>query len=209
MPDPCYRFLPTDDGQKNWADRVADKYQESLFREFAICDLKHYRSGFALRWRTEDEVLAGTGQDTCGNSRCKYHDGSRAQPALKTLELPFAYVERGEACSALVKVVLCDSCCHKLMWKRNQEKAAAARESTSGSGLRVTDQDEAQRQQRDDSGANSARERRRSQSPRRRDREHGRSRKDHRRRSASPKRRRQDDDSGSDSDNKNKRRHRR
>jgi len=38
------------------------------------------------------------------------------------LELPFQYLERGEPQSALVKVVLCDKCCRKLMWKREKEK---------------------------------------------------------------------------------------
>lgn len=45
-----------------------------------------------------------------------------AHPSLKTLELPFSYVENGESKFALVKVVLCDKCCKKLMWKRNKEK---------------------------------------------------------------------------------------
>jgi hypothetical protein len=37
-------------------------------------DLKHYKSGqIAMRWRTEDEVLAETGERTCGNLRCVDH----------------------------------------------------------------------------------------------------------------------------------------
>lgn len=89
-----------------------------------MCDLKHYKTGqFALRWRTEDEVLSGAGQETCGNTRCEHH-AARSPPALKTLELPFNYVEHGERQSALVKVVLCDRCVRKLMWKRNHDKEA-------------------------------------------------------------------------------------
>lgn len=82
---------------------------------------------FALRWRTEDEVISGAGESTCGNTRCPLHPPRNIDPddphlPLKTLELPFAYLEDGETKSALVKVVLCDKCCRKLMWKRNKEK---------------------------------------------------------------------------------------
>ena len=64
---------------------------------------------------------------TCGNTRCKLHDEfpeveNDVRPALTTLELPFAYEEHGESKFALVKVVLCQKCCKKLMWKRNKEK---------------------------------------------------------------------------------------
>ena len=29
----------------SWGDRLAQKYYASLYREFAVCDLKHYKSG--------------------------------------------------------------------------------------------------------------------------------------------------------------------
>jgi protein FRA10AC1 len=84
---------------------------------------------FALRWRTEDEVLNGNGETTCGNTRCDFHDIperlAHLKPSLTTLELPFAYVERGENKSALVKIVLCPRCLKKLMWKRRKEKETA------------------------------------------------------------------------------------
>ncbi|KAJ3829702.1 folate-sensitive fragile site protein Fra10Ac1-domain-containing protein [Lentinula raphanica] len=116
-----------DESQLGWEERLALKYYTSLYREFAVCDLKHYKSGnFALRWRTEDEVLDGTGESTCGNARCKHYNRGRAKdhnkPPLSTLELPFAYSEHGENKSALVKVVLCAKCVDKLMWKRRQGK---------------------------------------------------------------------------------------
>ena len=79
---------------------------------------------FALRWRTEAEVLSGAGENTCGNTRCKHHNDQDAAVKLSILELPFAYEEHGEHKSALVKVVLCPRCLKKLMWKRNKEKAA-------------------------------------------------------------------------------------
>ncbi|KXN91639.1 Protein FRA10AC1 [Leucoagaricus sp. SymC.cos] len=121
---------------KRWEDQLAETYYENLYREFAVCDLKHYKSGnFALRWRTESEVLSGAGESTCGNTRCKYHFNptptmddfgrrrhKKKEPQLTTLELPFAYIEHGEPKSALVKVVLCTRCGKKLMWKRKKDK---------------------------------------------------------------------------------------
>jgi protein FRA10AC1 len=101
-------------------------------------------SQFALRWRTEDEVVSGSGETSCGNTRCKHHDimnqnatssstHKRSKLALHTLELPFGYSEDGEAKSALVKVVLCDKCVKKIMWKREQAKKALAPGSRSDS----------------------------------------------------------------------------
>ncbi|KAI0303607.1 folate-sensitive fragile site protein Fra10Ac1-domain-containing protein [Multifurca ochricompacta] len=117
----------------SWNDQLAQKYYDSLFREFAVCDLKHYKSGnFALRWRTEAEVLSGAGENTCGNTRCKHHDNQDETVQLNTLELPFAYEENEERKSALVKVVLCSRCSKKLMWKRNKERENQAATSVDG-----------------------------------------------------------------------------
>ncbi|KAG8684526.1 hypothetical protein FRC08_013645 [Ceratobasidium sp. 394] len=112
-----HRFLRDDDDKEldelSAEERIAVKYYRGLFKEFALIDLKHYKSGkvsssqtliyptryssesesakFALRWRTEDEVVEGYGQFTCGNTRCAYHkEQERQQPKLLTLELPFA-----------------------------------------------------------------------------------------------------------------------
>ncbi|KAF8223855.1 hypothetical protein L208DRAFT_1314852 [Tricholoma matsutake] len=131
-----HRFLREDhDENLSWDDQLAAKYYSSLYREFAVCDLKHYKSGnFALRWRTEDEVLSGNGETTCGNTRCEFHDIperlAHLKPSLTTLELPFAYVEQGENKSALVKVVLCPRCLRKLMWKRSKEKEIALEQNS-------------------------------------------------------------------------------
>ncbi|VDB92301.1 unnamed protein product [Peniophora sp. CBMAI 1063] len=131
----AHRFLrDEEEAPASWNDQLAAKYYASLFREFAVCDLKHYKSGnLALRWRTEDEVVSGAGERSCGNTRCEFHappEDEDAPPttALSTLELPFAYVEQGQAKSALVKVVLCARCVKKLMWKRNKLKEAASAE---------------------------------------------------------------------------------
>lgn len=43
-----FRFLREDDEQhksRTWEDQVAQKYYASLYREYAVCDLKHYKSG--------------------------------------------------------------------------------------------------------------------------------------------------------------------
>ena len=45
-----YRFLRDEDTDErdekaSWEDRLAQKYYDSLYREFAVCDLKHYKSG--------------------------------------------------------------------------------------------------------------------------------------------------------------------
>ena len=93
---------------------------------------------FALRWRTEEEVLSGSGETTCGNTRCQRHFASRfpdQNSSLTTLELPFSYVEQGECKSALVKVALCEKCVKKLMWKRQKEKESEKKEKTAASGL--------------------------------------------------------------------------
>jgi hypothetical protein len=96
---------------------------------------------FALRWRTEDEVLSGAGETTCGNTRCSHHVSTRFQNeggsrvSLTTLELPFAYLEHGESKSALVKVVLCGRCVKKLMWKRTKEKEKEMSATVRESGL--------------------------------------------------------------------------
>lgn len=122
---------PTAAHNPSWNDQLAQKYYDSLFREFAVCDLKHYKSGnFALRWRTESEVLSGAGENSCGNTRCKHHNNQDTTTQLTTLELPFSYEEHGERKSALVKVALCPRCLKKLMWKRNMDREGQAATST-------------------------------------------------------------------------------
>ena len=44
-----YRFLRDDtegdESKLSWDERLAKKYYSSLYREYAVCDLKHYKSG--------------------------------------------------------------------------------------------------------------------------------------------------------------------
>lgn len=43
------RFLREDDDvderQLSWDDRLAKKYYSALYREYAVCELKHYKTG--------------------------------------------------------------------------------------------------------------------------------------------------------------------
>lgn len=43
------RFLREDETEGSqtdkWEEKLAKKYYDSLFREYAVCDLKHYKSG--------------------------------------------------------------------------------------------------------------------------------------------------------------------
>lgn len=39
------RFLRDEDPSISWNDQLAAKYYANLYREFALCDLKHYKSG--------------------------------------------------------------------------------------------------------------------------------------------------------------------
>lgn len=137
----------------------------------------------ALRWRTEDEVLSGAGENTCGNVRCPYHQAEAPQhkpPKFTTLELPFAYAEQGETeiemREAMVKVVLCSRCTKKIMWKREQDKKTTGPSFSSGVGLDDDKEEEG-------SSHSKKKEKRRERSPERR---HHRPRS----RSKSPPRRR-------------------
>ena len=171
------RFLREDDDKNlTWDDQVAQKYYSSLYREFAVCDLKHYKSGnvsstfqalgslkltidsrviifqFALRWRTEAEVLLGAGETSCGNTRCVHHDVNAPMPSLSTLELPFVYEEQGQTKSALVKVVMCERCVKKLMWKRQKDKVQGTISLDSDEGPRDAEERRMSRKKRRSEG---------------------------------------------------------
>uniref|UniRef100_A0A671WR08 FRA10A associated CGG repeat 1 n=1 Tax=Sparus aurata TaxID=8175 RepID=A0A671WR08_SPAAU len=111
-----HRFLWRDEDEEDmtWEKELAKNYYDKLFKEYCIADLSRYKENkFGFRWRTEDEVVSGKGQFQCGNKRCEKQEG------LKSWEVNFAYVERGEKRNALVKlskyslfslVILCKSC---------------------------------------------------------------------------------------------------
>ena len=97
-------------------ERMAIKYEEKLFKEYAIPDLSRCDEGVGLRWRTKQEVARGKGVDVCGEKRCSERRN------LGTFELNFRYKERGEVKNALVKVVVCPTCEEKLHRSRRKKK---------------------------------------------------------------------------------------
>ena len=93
----------------NWGRRLARRYYEQLFKEYAIADLSRYKERqIALRWRIEKEVIDGKGQFICGEQHCQVTQG------LKSWEVNFAYKEHGSTKHALVKLRLCPECTEKL-----------------------------------------------------------------------------------------------
>ncbi|KAG0026613.1 hypothetical protein BGZ81_006213, partial [Podila clonocystis] len=146
-----HRFLRSaeDDKDLPWEKRLAKKYYDKLFKEYALVELKYYREGrIAMRWRTENEVTRGKGQFTCGSLRCDETKG------LQSWEVNFAYVEQGEKKNALVKVRLCERCSERLNFKKKQKRAEShsyrdsldisedieveAKEERQGKGLRAS-----------------------------------------------------------------------
>ncbi|TMW55601.1 hypothetical protein Poli38472_010483 [Pythium oligandrum] len=122
-----FQFIRDDEedikrGSEDWQVRMSVRYYRQLFREYALADLSRYEEGkIGLRWRTEQEVVSGKGQFSCGNKRC---DERRR---LHSYELLFAYVEQGEKKRCLVKVRACEACARKLFYKKL--KAAAEKKS--------------------------------------------------------------------------------
>jgi len=112
-----HRFLWEDDeGEEinekelKWEQRVAKKYWDKLFTEYAICDLTYFKKNrIAFRWRIEKEVISGKGQFICAQKKvCSEKEG------LRTWEVNFGYVEDDKPKYALVKVRLCATCSAKL-----------------------------------------------------------------------------------------------
>lgn len=133
------RFIRPDEDPNSvtWESRLARAYESKLFKEYALVDLKHFKSRrVALRWRTAEEVIGAVGENTCGSIRCAWHLplpieqqqeqgwGSEAMrvPKMKAFELPFAYEEDGQKQTALVKVKVCERCERKLVYRPGKEK---------------------------------------------------------------------------------------
>ncbi|KAG0051221.1 hypothetical protein BGZ83_003972 [Gryganskiella cystojenkinii] len=121
-----HRFLRTekDDGDLSWEKRIAKKYYDKLFKEYALVELRFYKEGrLAMRWRNEKEVIRGKGQFTCAGLRCEESKG------LQSWEVNFAYVEDEEKKNALVKIRLCEPCSYKLNYKKAQQRVEPKRKS--------------------------------------------------------------------------------
>ncbi|KAJ3091613.1 hypothetical protein HK102_014099 [Quaeritorhiza haematococci] len=118
-----HRFVrDEEDNEISWEARVAKKYYDKLFKEYALCNLSRYKEGrVALRWRTANEVVIGKGQFTCGNLLCSETE------QLHSWEVNFAYMEQGVKKNTLVKVRLCMACSYKLNYKKIKERAKEER----------------------------------------------------------------------------------
>ncbi|EDV20776.1 uncharacterized protein TRIADDRAFT_60773 [Trichoplax adhaerens] len=115
-----HRFVweDDDDNDNNWDKRLAKKYYDRLYKEYCVADLSKYKENkIALRWRIEREVIGGKGQFLCGNLKCGASDN------LRSWEVNFGYVERGEKKNALVKLRLCPKCSDKLNYHHRQRLA--------------------------------------------------------------------------------------
>jgi protein FRA10AC1 len=102
---------------KSWEVRMARKYYNRLFKEYAVGDFSRYKEGkIGLRWRVEREVMSGKGQFTCGSLSCSETDH------LNSYEVPFRYSEGGAIKTELVKIRLCEECAIKLFYKKTQSE---------------------------------------------------------------------------------------
>ncbi|KAJ3314282.1 hypothetical protein HDV04_000648 [Boothiomyces sp. JEL0838] len=106
-----HQFL-RDEEAETWEERLAEKYYSKLFKEYCLGDFSRYKTGaIGLRWRTEKECISGKGQFICGNLNCENDE-------LKSWEVNFAYMEKGEKKNALVKIRLCPECSDCLNYKK-------------------------------------------------------------------------------------------
>ncbi|KAH8353173.1 hypothetical protein KR084_009434 [Drosophila pseudotakahashii] len=116
-----HRFLwddeEVDTDSLSWEQRLALRYYKKLFKEYCIADLSRYKENkIALRWRTEQEVVTGTGQFQCGSRHC----GEREN--LRSWEVNFKYIEKGSPLNALVKVRLCPTHTDQLNYRTKKKE---------------------------------------------------------------------------------------
>ncbi len=122
-----HRFLwendSAEDAKLSWEQKLARKYCQKLFKEYAICDLSRYKDNkVAMRWRTESELKLGKGQFVCGSRKCNENE------LLRTWEVNFAYMEDGDKKNALVKVRLCPDCSYKLNYHHKRKEVTKRKE---------------------------------------------------------------------------------
>ena len=114
-----HRFIRSeaDDDLSQWEKRMAKKYYDKLFKEYAIADLSGYKKGkVGLRWRTQQEVVEGLGQFRCGSHVCSVTQD------LRSFEMNFSYMEDGEKKNALVKLRLCPDCAIRLNYRKLKQE---------------------------------------------------------------------------------------
>lgn len=104
-----HEFVRDDDDDEanagDWGVRMARKYWNKMFKEYAICDLTLFQTGrIGMRWRVEKEVILGKGQFVCGNKHCD------STMDLHSYEIPFTYMEKVVSKTELVKCRVCLEC---------------------------------------------------------------------------------------------------
>ncbi|OQR96961.1 hypothetical protein ACHHYP_12876 [Achlya hypogyna] len=123
-----HQFLRDDDadavaGASDWRVRMAVRYYQKLFKEYALGDFSRYKEGkVGLRWRTEAEVISGKGHFVCGNKRCNASD------ELTSYEVLFAYVEHGTKKDCLVKLRVCPPCAAQLFYTKSHKRKKGKKE---------------------------------------------------------------------------------
>ena len=119
-----YRFIRDEESESDEDDldlkhgkKLAKRYESGLYKEYCVCDLSRYKTGqVGLRWRSEKEVRAGKGEQSCGSVHCE------STGELAAFELDFNYRENNEQKRALVKVRLCPDCATKLKKSKKRKK---------------------------------------------------------------------------------------
>lgn len=108
----------------DWKVRMARRYYNKLYKEYAVIDLSRYTEGrYGLRWRTEKEVIKKKGQSVCASKQCEVENN------LGTYEVLFKYSEDSKTKRELVKVCLCEGCAEKLKVINSARKDVSAIES--------------------------------------------------------------------------------
>ena len=123
-----HRFVRTPEedelAKKNWGKRLAKRYYDKLFKEYALADMRLYKKGqVGLRWRTQKEVVHGKGQFECGSLHCSEPDG------LESFEVNFSYQEGDppQRKNTLVKLRLCPGCAYKLNYRKMKAEKKRAK----------------------------------------------------------------------------------
>lgn len=112
-----YEFDPDTSINDNdtWENRMAQKYQDELYKEYCLIDLSRYQSGqIGLRWRTKEEVRSEKGKQICASLNC-------SSASISEFEVNFQYSEKNQIKQSLVKVSLCSNCSVLLNISRNKK----------------------------------------------------------------------------------------
>jgi hypothetical protein len=75
-----HRFLPDQPtASSTWQERMVHRYHEHLYKDYVLADLTRASlKQIGLRWRTQTEVQAGKGSESCGNKHCPSHQQETA-----------------------------------------------------------------------------------------------------------------------------------